>query len=50
MTYVINKATKLKKNLLILYCNSSSYISTKSEFLQRGFFIKISSTKYLETN
>lgn len=50
MTYAINKATKLGKNLPTPCCNGPSCKSTKPEFLQRELFIEIFPTKYLETN
>lgn len=50
MTYTINEAIGLSKDLLILYYNDPSYKSIKSEFLQKELLIEILSIKYSETN
>lgn len=48
ITYAINKATKLRKNLPTLCCNGPSCKSTEPKFLQREPFIEIFLIKYLE--
>lgn len=50
MTYVINKTTRLGKDLPTLYCNGPNYKSTELKFLQKKPFIEITSTKYFKFN
>lgn len=50
MTYAINEATGLSKDLPTPYCNGPSCKSTQPEFLQREPFIEIFSTQYSETD
>lgn len=50
MTYAINEATGLDKDLLILYCNRPNCKNIKPKFLHKELFIKIASMKYSKSD